>query len=262
MRRYLLIASLLIVLGTACSRRPRGVLSDKATASLLADMNMADAYSTLQGVSPGAYRAGGEDSARKVLRQSILERHGVTESQFDSTLSWYGHNLDRYDEVCDMMIEQLERKQGLIAAGRPIWEGKGSDEQKGNGLWPGESVYRLDASGVAPQSVQFSIPKPKLEKGAHITWEFKTVNMSAPLEAYIAVEYTDGSTGYVTRTLTSDGRQSVALQTDSALRPRLLYGYLRPRQTAPLLLDSVNLQSSPFSPSTYYEIYSVRTYRP
>ena len=250
---YLLTAASAVglLLGTAaCHPRPDGVLDDDATASLLADMHVAEAY-TMLGTSD---YTSGSDSAKKVLRQSVLKRHGVDQATFDSTLSWYGHNLDKYEEMYEQVMVNIDRKQRDIAAAA----GTGDDQVIGNSKWPYPLQVRLQGGSESAATLPFRIDEP-LSKGGRLTWEGKTVNAQGPMDVFLAVEYTDGTTAYITRTISGDGRQSVSLQTDSTLKPRRAWGYLRTRQQAPLLLDSVTLQTLPLNSGNYYEYHQART---
>ena len=97
----------------SCSSRPGEVLSDDVMAALLADLYVGEAYTVLEGPMAASASIGDIDSAQRVLRQGTMQKHGVTEAQFDTTLRWYGHHLDRYDDVCEKVIERRK------PAGRP-----------------------------------------------------------------------------------------------------------------------------------------------
>lgn len=230
---------------------PEGVLAPGELASLLADLHKADAYYMVEG-DPGQMRAGIQesDSVKKVLRQSVLRDHGVSERQFDATLDWYGHNLDRYEDVCDLTIEKLETdRRALQASSRKV----ASSEN----LWPDALALRL-SGGTGRSSAAFRIPAKGIAKGTRMKWSFTTTALTSPAEVVMAVDYTDGSTALVERTIASEGRQEVALQLDSTLVPGLVYGYLRTPQTSSLLLDSITITTQPLSRMNYYDIHSQR----
>ena len=92
----------------SCSSRPGEVLSDDVMAALLADLYVGEAYTVLEGPMAASASIGDIDSAQRVLRQGTMQKHGVTEAQFDTTLRWYGHHLDRYDDVCEKVIERIK----------------------------------------------------------------------------------------------------------------------------------------------------------
>lgn len=245
-----------VLLTTACSRRPKEVLSDKDAASLLADLHIAEAYGTYEFNSGAGMNINEGDSIRKVLRQSILKEHGVTEAQLDTTLGWYGHNLDKYEEMYELVLENISAKQ------KEIEEVKGAEEASLPTLWPYPAKMSLSGSSQRPYTLTFNVAGDKIPKGGRLAWEAKTINSRQPIDLYIAAEYTDGSVGYMSRSLMSSERQSLTLQTDSTKQVKSAYGYIRVRQSQPLMLDSVTLRVNPVNPTTYYEINSARVWTP
>lgn len=240
---------------SSCSTRPDDVLDEDALSSLLADLYVGEAYTAIEG---GQYTATASlDSARKVLRQSTMQAHGVSQAQFDSTLSWYGHNLGRYSEVCEKVIDELKHRQAE-AQNKEVGDDGKTDSSN---LWPSQPSLRLTPA-QGERTINFDIEPSAPGKGDRILWEFKTINLSSPLDAFLAVDYSDNSTGYTARTLSSAGRQSLSLQTDSTKTVKRIYGYTRVRQNEPLVLDSISLESTPFNPTHYYELSTQRTYSP
>lgn len=240
---------------SSCSTRPEGVLDEDEMASLLSDLYVGEAYTSIEG---GQYTTTASlDSVRKILRQSTMQAHGVSQEQFDSTLSWYGHNLGRYSEVCEKVIDDLKQRQATARNKEVADDGNAASSN----LWPAHSAVRLTPV-QGEHSISFDIEPSAPGKGDRILWEFKTINLSSPLDAFLAVDYSDNSTGYTSRTLSSAGRQSLSLQTDSSKTVKRIYGYTRMRQNEPLLLDSITLESTPFNPIHYYELNTQRMYSP
>ena len=97
-----------ILLLSACKKVPDYVISENDMAELLADIHEANAVIE---INPAAYN---NDSLKKELKQSVFIRHNTTQEQFDTSLLWYGHNLDIYTEVYDNVIEILEERQKNI----------------------------------------------------------------------------------------------------------------------------------------------------
>ena len=107
MRRILaapLLYAASALLFASCDRTPDYVIKPDDMASLLVDIHKGEGVVDL---NSSAYRS---DSARKVLKQSIYMRHGVTAEQVDTSLVWYGHNIEKYIEVYDKVIAQLEKE--------------------------------------------------------------------------------------------------------------------------------------------------------
>lgn len=140
---------------SSCSTRPDDVLDEDALSSLLADLYVGEAYTAIEG---GQYTATASlDSARKVLRQSTMQAHGVSQAQFDSTLSWYGHNLGRYSEVCEKVIDELKHRQAE-AQNKDLADDSKTDSSN---LWPSQPSVRLTPA-QGERTINFDIePLPR-----------------------------------------------------------------------------------------------------
>ena len=92
--RLCLLAGTVMAMSAACVRRPDGVLSDKDMVSLVADMELAEAY-----VQTGSRGAGEEE--RAALVDYVIKKHGLTREEFDTTMAWYGRNVDAYYDLCE-----------------------------------------------------------------------------------------------------------------------------------------------------------------
>lgn len=109
MRRFVTIFKTLFIAAIAgsmfqaCDRTPDYVIGPKEMTSLLVDIHKGESVIDL---NRSAYSS---DSMRKVVKQSIYAKHGVTAEQVDTSLVWYGHNVEKYIEIYDGVIEQLEK---------------------------------------------------------------------------------------------------------------------------------------------------------
>lgn len=88
-----LYISVSLMLLSSCDKRPKGVLSDDEMVRLIADIEVAEVY--MQQHNSGYYN----DSVRDSAVQWALERHGLTKADFDSTMTWYGRNIDEYRDL-------------------------------------------------------------------------------------------------------------------------------------------------------------------
>ncbi|MDD6211261.1 MAG: DUF4296 domain-containing protein [Bacteroidales bacterium] len=91
MYRIFLLLTLTLALLTTTGCKKDSVLSERKTEELLYDMHLADA------IMEREFQKGSlSDSIRNSMYASVFEKHGVTKAQFDTTISWYGRNLDKY----------------------------------------------------------------------------------------------------------------------------------------------------------------------
>lgn len=86
--RLIVPAIIALILATSCSHSSRNVIPQEQMARLMADLSYADAMIGSQYQSTYS-----SDSLRKLLKQSVLAKHGVSQSELDSAMIWYGHNL-------------------------------------------------------------------------------------------------------------------------------------------------------------------------
>ena len=233
----------------ACHRKPEGVLSEEKLANLLADLNVADAYIMTEGL-PGQSRAGyaDSDSLNKIMRQSVMLQHGVSEQDFARTLDWYGHHLDRYEEVCELQLQAIQKRKGVAgqAAG-----------PSGDNLW-NQSISLRMGGNTGRDTLTFTIPAEGLKPGDRLELTFNTTALTAPLTAVVAADYTDGSSVLASSNITGAARTGTSLQLDSTLTPRSIYGYIATPQSSTLLLDSIALRRLPLNDVKYYDIHSQR----
>lgn len=245
------------ILGTAllssCDRRPEGVLSDKEMVELMTDMQLAEAYADVAG-------KGGDYSSMKArLSEGVLSAHGVTQAQLDSSLLWYGKNIDEYNELFKKVDKQLDSRRRHLLAGSGIEK---TDPMEGS-LWPYPQHMSISKLGDS-DNIRFSIPASDIiGKGDAITWKMH-LHSGYDLKGMLGVDYSDGSSSIASRSLSGSQNIEMRLQTDSSRMPVRLYGVLRVRQESslPIYADSILLLHSPLDTNKYYTYHSQTFVRP
>lgn len=89
---------------TACNSTPDGVIPDDEMAELMADIH------TAESVVDTERRVFATDSMRRLLKQSVIARYGYTMADFDSSLSYYGRNIDLYAKLYEDVITILDER--------------------------------------------------------------------------------------------------------------------------------------------------------
>lgn len=244
-------AIILMIAGIAvagCVRRPKGVLSDDEMASLVADMELAEGYIQTQPMQ------GDRQEMNRRMIAGILDDHGVTQAEFDSTMAWYGRNVDAYYKLDSKVRRELEaRRRGL--------EGKGEiAETPVSDIWPyGRMVTLSEKSGsmVFP----FSLSTPEMSPGSSVTWRMRIRN-GVDASLMLGVEYENGAVSYLSRPSTGQRKIEMMLVTDTAKKIRRVFGNLSLRRETdlPLWIDSISLESLPFDSTQYYKINTQRYY--
>lgn len=249
---FLLAALLPVLFG--CRSTPDEVLTPDEMADLLVDFHRGEALADLQ------YSRFREDSSRVALRQSIYERHGVTQADFDTSIAWYGRHVDKYVELYDIVIERLERQveeAGNLASGTASFSGDSVN------VWA-ESPYYVFTRRSPAAYIDFHVDRDSNWKnGDSYTWQFKVMNRLSDMQFGLNVDYDDGSTDYLTADVEQDGWNRLTVVLDSLRKPVSVYGFLvtdvRPDEE--IYVDSLSLVRKRYDSSLYHRRYSQQKFR-
>ena len=238
----------------SCDRTPDYVIKSDDMVDLLVDIHKGESIIELN-------RSGySGDSMRKVMKQSILKRHGVTQEQFDTSLVWYGHNIEKYIEVYDKVIEELESEikvADVSSDGSRVQMAVVGDSGH---AW-GDARHRQFAYGEPSDIMKFNMRRDEnWENGDVYTWRFYVRKRVSPMIWTLAADYSDGSTDYVYGSVTSEGWNEMSFVTDSAKMASSVYGtlMLQPAPFESAYVDSITLVRTRFKPGEYFRS-NVRT---
>ena len=82
--------------------RPRGVLSNREMRNVLYDLHRAD----------GALQVAGyhysHDQELAAYYKNVLDKHGITQAEFDSSLVWFTDNPQIFNKIYPKVIARLE----------------------------------------------------------------------------------------------------------------------------------------------------------
>ena len=103
LRRSLSIGTTMIVLLlTMASCRPREVLSPSQMREVIYDLHRTEAIFQVAG-----YTYGHDEKVGKYYFV-ILDKHGVTQAQFDSSLVWYTDHPQRFNKIYPLILKRCE----------------------------------------------------------------------------------------------------------------------------------------------------------
>lgn len=234
--KYLsLIVPVGLILSMGCTRRPAKVLDEQEMVELLADMQLAEAYYHLSGHTPGVSNPSEE------IGQQVLAMHNVTQEELDSTLSYYGRNLDDYSLLYEKVDAEINRRRKRLDKIMP-------DVTKidGSELWNRGQFGYVSPLGTTDGWI-FSVTDPSVDKGEKITWSLHLTD-PVPMKGILGVEYEEGNSEIVSLNFTGKKKIEFVLQTDTAGKVRRLFGNLaaESKNNLPLYADSIRLYTSPF----------------
>lgn len=238
--------SLILSLLAACNDKPEGVLSETKMVSLIADMETAESYIQTQGYNET--RA----ITKERLTAYILEKHNISKADFDSTMTWYGRNIDEYQKLYAEVDKELIKRQKSSTGS--------AESLRSNDLWPYSRHLMINELSNT-DNITFSIPASEIEKGDQLIWKMRLRSNSGG-DLLFGVDYDNGSTTYITRNGMGNKRIDITLQTDTGKAVKRIYGYYRinSKGEMPMWIDSISLETLPFDSVQYYHIQSQHNY--
>lgn len=252
-KKYLSILSVLALIGAGCSKRPKNILSEDKMVAVMTDIQIAEAYDRSGGANE--YLNGRN---RELLGRGVLMQHGVTPEEMDSTLAWYGRNMDEYPKLYKKIDAELSRRQLKYARAAGESENEGSSAD----LWPYSRHYVIDGKSLT-EGIVANIPSVDLEPGVKITWKM-SVDGATARNLTLGVDYADGSSEVYKQTNRSlDKMVEISLQTDSILEVSNIFAIADFEYSAPrVLIDSVQLTKLPFNREEFNRNVFQRSIRP
>lgn len=242
-----IILATVLVLVAGCNKRPKGVLSDKEMVQLMADMEVAEIY--IQENSNVMY----SDSMRDKTVQFILEKRGIDKAQFDSTMTWYGRNIDVYQELYKKVDVELGRRLK-----KAVGEESAEQVKSGSDLWP-YSRHLVMSELANSNALVFSFMSDQIEKGDKLNFKLRAKGLDTS-SAMLGVDYENGLSTYSFSNQVSTEKIDLSLQLDTMSKVKRIYGYFRPKKSlqSPVWLDSIALERVPYDSTQYYKIFSQR----
>lgn len=236
MRRCVFIISVFVLLAVSCSDRPKDILSEDKMLDVMTDLQIAEAYDR-SGESPREFQGYGKEK----LGLGVLQQHGVTEEEMDSTLAWYGRNMDEYAKLYKKIDERLAKRQQKYAKAA----GESESLDGGLDLWPYGRHLVIDEHSFT-DGIVINIPAEDLVPGEKLIWKMR-VQGATSRHMTLGVDYSDGSASIVRNTAYSSGPWiETALHTDTVLTPSGIFGVVNFGVDHPrVFVDSIQLLHQP-----------------
>lgn len=219
----LIMLLLMLQVATGCRKTPDHVIPEGKMAEIMADINIGNAIVEDE---RGHYST---DSSKMVLMQSIYARHGVTAADVDTSLVWYGHNIETYIKVCEAAeeiltkrIESAEMTAGKTA-GAPLPMNLDGDSVN---LWAGVPTRRITGHEASDFQTFSLFTDKNWDRGDRYTLSAKGINTRGEVTMFIAADYNDGTTEYATLRRPAEDMQRLTFVMDSAKVASRIYGSL------------------------------------
>lgn len=78
--------------------------------NIMVDLHKTDALLSVTGLQLG------KEEVNNIYYAEVLEKHGVTQAQFDSSLVWYTAHPQLFDKIYPKVIDKLEKEEAAFLA--------------------------------------------------------------------------------------------------------------------------------------------------
>lgn len=182
---------------------PSGVIDEDTMEDILFDYHLAQAAAEAT-IDSMEYR-------RYNYVQSVFDKHGITEADFDSSMVWYSQHADFLLNIYTRLEARYQDEQGKLT----ITEGGGkqmyanlSEHGDTANIWGSERFYILRSNPLDNKLDFVMEADTSFRKGDSFLWKFdiKFVYKEGAREAYcgLAVHYTDSTTVSSSRHISSN----------------------------------------------------------
>lgn len=237
----------------ACSKVPDGILSEKEMQTVMTDMLLAEA------MIGADYKQFKEDAPKEALYQSVFRKHGITQADYDSSLVWYGRNLDIYMKVYERVLADLNKQVAdlgdIQADAAPV-----SNRDSVN-IWPRRSFMALQPKALFNGTIFDIKPETNYSSGSIFVlgtriWGLSGKETYAP-EVRLSADQGD-TIVTVSNRLDKDGYHETVLKTLPTKKVRRVYGYIRLDHTDAayykIYIDSLNLMKYNYGKAAFDQV--------
>ena len=219
MQRILVIG--LVVLATilfACNRVPSDIIDTKTMELLLIDIHKAEAY-----MENNRYIANNK-KAQDSVKNSVFTKHGVTSEEFETSVEWYGANLEMYIDIYDKIIEKLQEEDNTLLAlmnnQEDMFIGMTRSGDTVN-IWNRNPHYLFEGK-LNNNLLTFTVPYDdnfKEEDFFKLKFKISSYNESQyPAQVILAIKASRDSTYFTKKEIAINGWDSVEIQSTGVIR--------------------------------------------
>ena len=213
---------LLAALVVSFSKMPDGILSEKKMKDVLVDMQIAEA---MIGADAKAYES---DAEKDALYQSVFRKHKITQADYDSSLIWYGRNLDVYMQVYDRVLTEINDRQKALgdvqATAAPVSKRDSVD------IWPRLTYLTLSPKAVFNGVTVDIKPDKNYPSGSTFVLGLRIWGLNGAMKSHptIRLSANQGDTTIVVNDkIMHDGYHETVLRTVPTKQVRSVFGSIR-----------------------------------
>lgn len=224
----------------ACSKVPDEILSEKKMQQVVKDMMIA------QSMTSADHQSYPDNESKQALYEGVFRKHGITQAEYDSSLVWYGRNLDIYMKVYERVLSDLDKD--IKALGDVQADAGPVSNSDSVNIWPRRPYLSLYPEALFNGVVFDSRPETSYSSGSIFVLGMRVWGVRKGMHSFPEVRLSadQGDTIVtVNESIKHDGYQEIWLKTVPTKRVKRVYGYIRLDNTAPdyykVYIDSLSL---------------------
>jgi len=234
---------MLLVMGfIACSKTPKGIISEKKMENILFDSYIGESLSETQPIDP---KLDPSETKRQYLF-SVLKKYDVSKAEYDSSLNWYMQNLKVYMKVYDHVIARLKKEQ------KKIQLEKGEPAQQGNiaagdtvNIWSRSNSTLLNELPLFSHTftevrANESFELKDLYKFKADVRDFKNTGRVFP-KMVLTIVYINDSAQTVSRNISNSSHIELQLKTSSTQRVDKIIAGFSQNGAGMVMIDNISL---------------------
>lgn len=223
--RNLFLMVCAVVLSGACKPGiPPGVIPPSTLEDLLYDYHVAQAMAETGRDSMNQRRYG--------YVRAVLDKYGVTEAEFDTTMVWYSAHSVYLDEIYKRLKERFETNVSLMGeatGSKDMFAGLSTSGDTAN-IWH-ERTFRILKPRFSENRMQFAMEADSsFRKGDELMWRFDPYSISKGrinnVYAGLYIRYDNDSTAGIAREIYSNSTLELRLEGDTAHAIKNIGGFI------------------------------------
>jgi uncharacterized protein (UPF0248 family) len=211
----------------ACSRVPKGIIPERKMQQIVTDMHLADA------IISADYYSFQSDEDKKALYQSVFDKHRVTEAIYDSSLVWYGKNLDVYMQVYNMALTDVKKQIEKI--GEIVPEKVLTSDEDMVDIWSIGRYHEFYPASLSNSLIFNFKDVEDYSSGSIFVLGLQVLGlvpgMQSPVEVHLRAEQND-TTIIVNNKIDRDGYYELIVRTLPVRKVKRVHGYVRLNESA------------------------------
>ena len=214
---------ILVCLAASCSRVPKHIISEKQMRVVLYDMQLAEAFVETNNES---YRTSDE---RLSVYDAVFAKHNITQAEYDSSLIWYGKNMDIYMSVYNMVLKDVNESIAALGDIKPNPLSGDISAKDSVDVWIYNRSYTFKPERVF-NALTFDIaPETPYSSGSSYVLSLSAWGIPAGLKnkprISISAVHTDTIIS-VNKEIAEDGLHEIVLRTVATKRVARVYGHI------------------------------------